>query len=118
MNARALLDTLDDFLTERDGLFAALSRANLLLTRFKLNCGPEAAELLAREFPRQAAADFATVRNRHPHKETAVEHSRHPILTKADQVNELRTVFAGILHNRIIPLAALQRQLEADIPSQ
>lgn len=112
MKTFEFLDTLDDYLGERDDLFSALSRANLLLTRFKLNNGNELPELRKYEHENVTTSTSA-VRNRLQQTKESTDHVENRILTKADQVNELRTVFYGILHNRLIPLAALQSQIQS-----
>ena len=117
------LDLLDDFLTERDALFTALSRANLHLTRFKLNYGAEGGELLAiRELGSEVESSLAPVRNRHPKlneagvdSDTDTDMSRLPrIMTKLDQVNELKTVYSSVLRNRLIPLTELLNKLNKE----
>ena len=117
MNSNTFLDTLDDFLTERDEAFTALSRARLLLARFKLNCGAEGSELLAGQlFTFTEPEESTTVRQRTKrigsgnNKKKSGEGRR--LLSRAEQVNELRAVFSGVLHNKLIPLAELQAKLE------
>lgn len=116
------LDTLDNYVTERDDLFTALSQANLLLTRFKLSGGLDNRDLHLLEFINTEDSDSdsdglglaLTVRNRK--KEMEKEFSNHrknkrSVLTKADQLNELKVAFSDILHDRLIPLATLQHSL-------
>ena len=110
------LDLLDDFLVERDAAFAALSRANLQLTRFNLNHGIDSFISVgdniydSDSFNVTASTnDTLSIRNRFKNQEVAInnthEHEHARISTKLDQINELKGIFRGVLQERLIPLA-------------
>ena len=125
------LDLLDDFLVERDAAFAALSRANLQLTRFKLNHGIDSFISVgdsvydSDSFNVTASTnDTLIIRNRNrfgfDKQEGAINnthetHENARISTKMDQVNELKGIFRSVLQERLIPLAYMLSKLNTNM---
>ena len=132
MSTLRFLDLLDDFLVERDAAFAALSRANLQLTRFKLNHGIDSfisvgdniydSDSVNVTASTADVNDTFSIRNRFKNQEGAInnthethEHENARISTKLDQINELKGIFRSVLQERLIPLAYLLSELNTSM---
>lgn len=122
------LDLLDDFLVERDAAFAALSRANLQLTRFKLNHGIDSFISVEDSVydsdsvnvnVTASTNDTLIIRNRYKQEgainNTHETHENARISTKMDQVNELKGIFRSVLQERLIPLAYMLSKLNTNM---
>lgn len=115
-----LLDSLDKYLIARQHLHAQLSRASLLVTRFKLG----GSELNLDDLLQSGDADndcdngdyncdTSGVRNRLEHDNHINNSNSHRrLLTKNDQIASLKAVYTQLLHTDIIPLALLKRHLD------
>lgn len=125
MSLIATLDSLEEYLYDYQQLQNSFNKAFLLLTRFKLNYGPDSYELLSilendfdndSEIGSDSENEFDsktfTVRRRI----TAETQLDHVPLTKQDHIRALKDTFRTLLTTKIVPLAELkQKLLHSDI---
>ncbi len=114
------VDLLEEVVSERKSLHGAISRTDMLMTRVKISWGGAAAsdillhELINEMTSKDIEIDSDTkVHNRLTGKggEKNDKSSRGALLTRDQQVQSLRTAYAALLHEHLIPFAQLQMKL-------